>query len=98
MKEINWKTLSFSLIISTIFHGIILSILLFQYLNTISILFREILSNMNNPINNSTTTSTIAYGNPPIPFWAGVLIFSMSYIFVTLILYLLIESLNRREK
>ncbi len=94
MKEINWKSLSLSLIISTILNGTALSILLIQYMNTMSYLFQEILSH----INNSKTSVTIAYGKPPVPFWAGILIFSMSYIFVTMISYLLIESQNRRKK
>lgn len=98
MKEINWKSLSLSLIISTILNGTVLSILLIQYINTISYLFHEILSHINNSINNSKVSVTIAYGKPPIPFWAEILIFSMSYIFVTMISYLLIELLNRRKK
>jgi uncharacterized membrane protein len=99
MKEINWKSLSLSLIISTILNGAALSILLIQYINTISSLFHGILSYINTSnINNSKVAVTIAYGKPPIPFWAGILIFSMSYIFVTMISYLLIESQNRRKK
>jgi flagellar biosynthesis protein FlhB len=99
MKEINWKSLSFSLIISTILNGTVLSIFLIQYVNTVSSLFHEILSHINNSnMNNSKNSVTIAYGQPPIPVWAAILIFSMSYIFVTMISYLLIESLNRRKK
>lgn len=98
MKEINWKSLSFSLIISTILHGAVLSILLIWYINTLSSSFHWLLSYINNSsINNSKNSVTIAYGNP-LPVWAGILIFSMSYIFVTLISYLLIEFQNRRKK
>ena len=99
MKEINWKSLSLSLIISTILNGTALTILLIQYVNTESSLIHGLLSYITNTtINNSKVAVTIAYGKPPIPFWAGILIFSMSYIFVTMISYLLIESRNRRKR
>jgi hypothetical protein len=93
MKEINWKSLSLSLIISTILNGTVLSILLIQYMNTMSYLCHEILS-----YNNSSNGSiTIAYGKT-IPFWIWILIFSISYIFVTMISYYLIQLKNRRKK
>jgi hypothetical protein len=97
MKEINWKSLSLSLILSTIVNGTILSILLIWYTNIMSVLFHEILSHINNSNVSGKTAYTIAYGKP-IPIWAGILIFSMSYIFVTLISYLVIESLKQRKK
>ena len=99
MTEINWKSLSLSLIISTILNGTALSIFLIQYMNTVSSLCHGILSYINNSnINNSKVAVTIAYGKPPIPFWAGILIFSMCYIFITLISYYLIEFQNQRKK
>jgi hypothetical protein len=93
MKEINWKSLSLSLIISTILNGAAVSILLIQNMNTMSYLFHEILSHMNS----SNTSVTIAYGKP-VPFWIWVLIFSISYIFVTMISYYLINFQNQRKK
>jgi hypothetical protein len=98
MKEINWKSLSLSLIISTIIHGTILTILLIQYLNTMALIFDTILSHINNSNTSGKIAFTIAEGKPLIPLWAGILIFSVSYILVTMISYLLIESLNRRKK
>ena len=98
MKEINWKSLSLSLIISTILNGTALSILLYQYLNTVSILFHEILSHITNENTSGKIAFTIAEGKSPIPFWAGILIFMASYIVVTMISYLVIESRNRRKK
>ncbi|VVB61953.1 Uncharacterised protein [uncultured archaeon] len=94
MKEINWKSLSLSLIISTILNGSVGSILLIQYMNNISFCFNKILSN----INNSNASVTIAYCKPLVPLWVWILIFLISYLVVTMILYLLIESQNRRKK
>jgi hypothetical protein len=98
MKEINWKSLSLSLILSIVVNGAILSILFIWYTNTMSVLFHEILLHINNSNVSGKTASTIAYGNEPFSVWAGILIFSMSYIFVTMISYLLIELQNRRKK
>jgi hypothetical protein len=98
MKEINWKSLSLSLLLSTVVNATILSILFIWYTNTISVLFHEILSHLNNSNVSGKTASTIAYGNEPFPVWAGILIFSLSYIFVTMISYILIELRNRRKK
>ena len=98
MKEINWKSLSLSLILSIVVNGAILSILFIWYTNTMSVLFHEILLHINNSNVSGKTASTIAYGNEPFPVWAGILIFSMSYIFVTMISYLSIELQNRRKK
>ena len=97
MKEINWKSLSLSLIISTIVNGTILSILLIWYTNTMSVLFHEILSHINNSNISGKTAYTIAYGKP-IPVWGGILIFSMSFVVITMITYLIIESLKQRKK
>ena len=94
MKEINWKSLSLSLIISTILNGAALSVLLIQYIDTMSYLFHELLS----PINNSHTSITVACGKPPIPFWVGILLFSISYIVVTMISYYVMEFQNQRKK
>jgi len=98
MKEINWKSLSLSLIISTIVHGTILSILLIQYFNTMSLIFDAILSHINNSNTSGKIAFTIAEGKPLIPLWAGILLFSISYILVTMVSYFLIEFLNQRKK
>jgi len=98
MKGINWKSLSLSLIISTMIHGIILSILLIQYYNTLSLIFNAILSHINNSNASGKIAFTIAEGKPPIPLWAGILLFSISYILVTMVIYLLIELLKQRKK
>ena len=97
MKEINWKSLSLSLIISTILNGTALSILLIQYMDIMSSLFHEILSYINNSITSGKITYTIAEGKS-IPFWAWILLFSISYIFVTMISYYLIDFQNKRKK
>lgn len=98
MKEINWKTFSLSLIISTIVNGAVLSLVLIQYIMMVSSSFDGMLKYlMNSSINNSKVALTIAYGRP-FPLWAGILIFSMSYIVITLISYFIIESLNKRKK
>lgn len=97
MREINWKSLSLSLIISTILNGIAISTFIIQYMDIMSSLFHEILSN----INNSNTTGKIAYTiaeGKSIPFWVGILIISLSYVFVAMISYFLIELQNRRKK
>ena len=98
MKEINWKSLSLSLIISTILNGTALSILLIQYMNTTSDLFHEILSHINNSNVSEKTAYTIAYGKQTFPFWTWILIFSISCIFVTMISYYIIDSQNQRKK
>jgi hypothetical protein len=97
MKEINWKSLSLSLIISTILNGTALSILLIQYMDIMSSLFHEILSYINNSNTSGKITYTIAEGKS-IPFWAWILLFSISYIFVTMISYYLIDFQNKRKK
>jgi amino acid permease len=97
MKEIHWKSLSFSLIISTIVNGFILLILIIQFMNTTSILFHEILSEMDNSNASGKTAYTFAEGNP-LYFWIWIPIFVLSYLGVTLISYFLIELLNRRKK
>lgn len=66
-------------------------------MDIMSSLFHEILSN----INNSNTTGKIAYTiaeGKLIPFWVGILIISLSYVFVAMISYFLIELQNRRKK
>jgi hypothetical protein len=98
MKEINWKSLSLSLIISTIIHGIVLSILLIQYFNTMSLIFDAILSYINNSNTSGKIAFTIAEGKPLIPLWAGILLVSIFYILVTMVIYLLIELLKQRKK
>jgi hypothetical protein len=97
MKAINWKSLSFSLIISAIVNATALSIFLFQYLSTLSYLFQEILSHINNSNASGKTAYVIAEGRPT-PLWLWALLFSASYILVTGISYLLIELRNRRKK
>jgi|GEM_PF-4306083 len=98
MKEINWKSLSLSLIISTIVNGTVLLFEVIQYINSVSVCFNGMGKYlMNSSINNSKVAMTIAYGKP-FPLWAGVLIFSMSYIVITLISYFIIEALNKRKK
>jgi hypothetical protein len=97
MKEINWKSLSLSLILSTVVNGTILSILLIWYTNTMSVLFHEILSHLNNSNVSGKTAYTIAYGKPLVPFWAWILIFCLSYFFITMISYLLIQLQNQRK-
>jgi len=97
MKEINWKSLSISLIISTIVNGTALAIFLFQYLNGISNVLQFFLSNMNNSNDSGKTAHTIAEGNP-IYFQVWILLFLVSYILLTGISYLLIELYNRRKK
>jgi len=62
-----------------------------------SYLFHEILSHINNLNASGKTAYTIAEGET-FPFWAGILIFSISYIFVTMILYFLIEAHSQRKK
>lgn len=98
MKEINWKSLSFSLLISTSIHGTILSILFIQYFNTMSVLFDAILSHINNSNASGKIAFTIAEGKPLIPVWAWIVFFLISYIFVTIVSYFLIELLHQRKK
>jgi hypothetical protein len=98
MREINWKSLSLSLIISTILNGTVLSILLIQCINNISSSFDWILSHINNSNTSGKIAYTIVEGKPLIPFWAWFLIFSLSYIFVTMISYYLIQLQNQRKK
>jgi hypothetical protein len=98
MKEINWKSLSLSLILSTIVHGTALSIFLIQYVNTTSVMFHDILSLLNNSNASGKIAYTIAVGEPVVPPWMWFLFFSVSYIFVTLISYFVIELQNRRKK
>lgn len=94
MKEINWKSLSLSLIISTILHGFALAILFIQYMNSISYLFDQTLS----LVNNSNISVTFACGKPLVPFWAWIVIFLISYICVTMILYYFIDFRYQRKK
>jgi len=98
MKEISWKSLSLSLIVSAILNGTVLSILLIWYTNTMSVLFHEILLHINNSNVSGKTAYTIAYSKPLAPFWAWILIFCLSYIFVTMISYFLIQLQNQRKK
>ena len=98
MREINWKSLSLSLIISTILNGTALSILLIQYMNNMSSLYHEIFSYINNSNTSGKIAYTIVEGKPPVPFYAWIPIFCISYIFVTMISYFLIELQNQRKK
>jgi uncharacterized membrane protein YwzB len=98
MKEINWKSLSLSLIISTILHGTILTFFLIQYLNTMSSIFDTILTQMNNSNSSGKIAFTIAEGQPLISLWSGILFFSVSYILITIVSYFLIELQNQRKK
>ncbi len=93
MKEINWKSLSLALIISTILNGTIVSILLIQYNYYIDILLQT-LKHLNEP----ETSVTIATYETLFPFWVWILIFCISYIFVTMISYCLINYLKQRKK
>jgi len=92
MKKINWKSLSLSLIISTILNGTFVSILLIRYDYYIDILLQS-LKHLNEP----DTSVTIATYEPFFPFWVWILIFCISYIFVTMISYYLINYLKQRK-
>ena len=98
MREINWKSLSLSLIISTILNGTALSILLNQYMYAEALLWNEVLPHILNRNASGQNAYTIVYGKALFPYWIWFLIFPLSYIFVTMISYFLIELRNRRKK
>jgi len=93
MKEINWKSLSLSLIISTILNGTFVSVLLIRYNYYVDILLQT-LKHLNKP----DTSITIATYEPFFSFWIWILIFCISYIFVTMISYYLINYIKQRKR
>ncbi len=97
MKEINWKFLSYSLIVSTIVNGAVLSLFVIQYIDSVTVVFHGIISQMNASNTSGGVPTTIAIATPA-PVWVGIVIFSLSYIGITLVSYYVLQALNQRKK
>ena len=85
--EVNWKSLSFSLIVSIVFHGSVLTVLFFDYVNKVRTIFNNYLSAIGNQTDDKISV-TLAQGTSYLPeLW--ILLIIVSFVIVTVICYFL---------
>ena len=99
--EINWKHLSFALIISVIVNGIAGIILLMDYVAKVSSVFESLRSEPEYLVGVEpkplTMTIAVSGHNSVTAFWIWILIFGLSFVCLTLISYFLIGYINKRK-
>ena len=96
LMEVNWKSLSFSLIVSMVIHGSVLTVLFLDYVNK----FRTIYNNYISAIGNQTDDKisvTLAEGTSyPPELW--ILLMIVSFVIVTVICYFLFNWRTKNIK
>lgn len=101
--KINWKHLSYALIISVILNGIAGIILLIDYVGKVSSVFESLFSEpeyLEGVIPKPLTMTIIAgsYQDSVTAFWIWILIFALSFVFLTLVSYFVIGHINKSRK
>jgi hypothetical protein len=98
--EIDWKSLSISLIISVIVNGVIGIYLLYDYFNRLSSVFEFLVSEyikVTSGNNSSYDALTIAGGSPnQFEFW--IIVFMVSFVLITTVSYFILHNYNKRKK
>ena len=102
MMKINWKYLSFALIISVIVNGIVGALLLMDYVVKVSSVFESLFSEPEylvgvEPKPLIMTIIVGSYQDSVTAFWVWILIFALSFVCLTLVSYFLIGYINKRK-